>query len=144
MTDDAVQRTTSVPSGLDEPALTWQEVVKWWEVRRIYYNLILLGVGLVSMAFMVLIAWPIGLGLLIGPHGVTILAVLVYGFGANVMYTIGEVVELHARTIDPFFARRQALWTHKVGLRLSMALTTAPILLGIVVRIFMTIGSIYS
>ena len=50
MTDDAVSATAPDPSGLDEPALTWQEVVKWWEVRRIYYNLILLGVGIVSMA----------------------------------------------------------------------------------------------
>jgi hypothetical protein len=60
------------------------------------------------------------------------------------MYSIGEVVELHARTIDPTFARRQAFWTHKVGLRLSMALTTAPILLGILVRIVMTMRSIQS
>jgi hypothetical protein len=57
----------------------WHEIVLWWEIRRIPYNIIMYFIGLLS--------FQIGY--------VTIpLAYLIVGFGLNVLYTLGWVIEL--------------------------------------------------
>lgn len=57
----------------------WHEIILWWEIRRIPYNIIMYFIGLLS--------FQIGY--------VTIpLVYLIIGLGLNVLYTLGWIIEL--------------------------------------------------
>ena len=57
----------------------WYEIILWWEIRRIPYNIIMYFIGLLSFQ----IAY------------VTIpLVYLIIGLGLNVLYTLGWIFEL--------------------------------------------------
>lgn len=62
----------------------WWQVILWWELRRIPYNLIMAAVGLLSMAIM----------------AVTIpLIYVLMAVGLNVLYTGGWLTELLLRVL---------------------------------------------
>jgi hypothetical protein len=57
----------------------WHEIILWWEIRRIPYNIIMYFIGLLS--------FQIGY--------VTIpLVYIIIGLGLNVLYTLGWIIEL--------------------------------------------------
>jgi len=60
----------------------WYQVILWWELRRIPYNLIMAAVGLLSMAIMAV--------------SIPLIYVLM-AVGLNVLYTGGWMVELLGR-----------------------------------------------
>jgi hypothetical protein len=57
----------------------WYEIVLWWEIRRIPYNLILFAIGLLSF-YICFVTIPI--------------FYLVIGLILNLLYTLGWVIEL--------------------------------------------------
>jgi hypothetical protein len=114
-----------------ERAMSVGQVIFWWEIRRIPFNLALLVIGVASIAGMEFLmdrVIPAGedaiepVALLFG--------VLAYGVMANVCYTLGWVVELLMRKKDPLKARQQGQRFFKLGFAGSCLLTTLPFLLG--------------
>ncbi len=106
-------------------ALTRAEVIRWWELRRIPYNAALLVIGVASLYFggwvmkgshpvLTWDAWPI------------VIPCFVFGFIANIFYTLGWVVELWGRATDAVAARRRAVLTFRAGFVLSCVLTSLP------------------
>ena len=89
--------------------MTTGQVIRWWELRRLLYNLILFVVGVAAIAGM---EWLMTKVIPLGEDAVEpmilVLGVLVYGFLANVCYTLGWVVELWGRKTDP--SRSPATW----------------------------------
>jgi hypothetical protein len=63
---------------------SWWQIILWWELRRILYNLIMAVVGLVSMAIMAV--------------SIPLIYVLI-AVGLNVLYTGGWLTELLVRTL---------------------------------------------
>jgi hypothetical protein len=114
--------------------LSRSEVIKWWELRRIPYNLVLLVIGAVALYGAVWVlsgtrppltldAWPIAI------------PCFIYGFIANIFYTCGWVVELWGRATDAVAARRRAVLTFRAGFALSCVLTTLPFWVALLIRI---------
>lgn len=111
---------------------TW-EVIRWWEVRRLLFNGVLLVVGFGSieaMDFLISRATPDG-GSGMEAFGLA-LGVLFYGLAANICYTSGWIVELLGRKGGESLARSRAKNHFWLGLWLSGLLTTAPFWFGLV------------
>jgi hypothetical protein len=99
-------------------------ILTWWESRRLLYNLIVGGTGLVSLAFVLLIAAIPPAGLKLWPGWEPIVA---YGVLANICFTFGPLIEITA----------ERLWKGRVlpvgpslfrqGLSFSVGLTLLPI-----------------
>jgi len=104
------------------------DIIAWWELRRILYNVALLLAGCISIDVVQFVGErnvkpgvdvdaPIGL----------IFIALIYGFLANVCYTLGWISELLWRPgDDPANAvsrRRKVFWT---GTFFSIGLTLLP------------------
>lgn len=113
---------------MEETAMTTTQVIIWWEIRRILFNLALLVIGVSSIAAMEVImdrVIPKGedavepLALLFG--------VVMYGLMANVCYTLGWIVELRMRKGDFASARQRGRRFFKLGLAGSCLLTTLPL-----------------
>jgi hypothetical protein len=62
-------------------------IVRWWGSRRLHYNLVVGGSGLVRLAMVRVISW-----LSPDPHGglPPLMVVLVFGTLANVCYLLGQ------------------------------------------------------
>ena len=67
---------------------TW-EIIRWWEARRLAYNLAIGAAGMVSV-FAVAVTEVLFGGRLQGPP---LLLVLVYGVLANLFYTLGPIAD---------------------------------------------------
>ena len=105
---------------------TWQ-VIRWWELRRLLYNALLLVIGIGAIVGFELLmekAIPPGEDAE-EPMGIA-LGVVAYGFMANVCYTAGWVSELISRKADPLLARKRGQKMFRAGLVFSCVLTTAP------------------
>ncbi len=97
------------------------EIITWWEVRRLRFNLYVGVVGAVTW-LLVLIAGSAAvktgadfeepLAMLFGPF--------VYGFLANVSYTLGWVVDM------VFYRGKPRTHLYKAGMIFSMVLTALP------------------
>jgi hypothetical protein len=107
--------------------MTVGQVIRWWELRRLIYNAVLLVIGEATVAgYEWLITKLIPLGDdAIEPMGLVVL-VVVYGAMANLCYTLGWVVELRSRKTDPVTARRRGQWMFRAGLLFSCVLTSLP------------------
>lgn len=103
----------------------------WWEKRRLPYNLMVGGSGLLSIA--------IGNVLALLPPGSELFAmippwqpIVVFGVLANVFYLLGPLVEI---TIDKIWGR-EILPTgpvlYRMGLTFSLGLTMIPVLMSLV------------
>lgn len=102
----------------------WWQVILWWELRRLPYNLIMAVVGLLSMAIM----------------AVTIpLIYVLIAVGLNVLYTGGWAAELLVRagTQRPEWRQRFAprAWLTYLGLSALVPLGfTASLLMPVLLR----------
>jgi len=105
----------------DVEALTREDIVRWWEARRLRFNLYVGAVG-VATWFLVMIAGSAAvkpgvdfeepLAMIIGPF--------VYGFMANVCYTLGWIVDTVA------FRGASRTRFYKAGVVSSVILTALP------------------
>jgi hypothetical protein len=114
--------------GIFEPEpFSFKRVIAWWEIRRMYYNALLLIVGVASvLAFELIMGKAIPTGEDAIEPMALILIVPLYAIMANLCYTLGWVVELTSGTNDRSAARNRARWMYRVGMWFSVALTTAP------------------
>lgn len=107
--------------------LSTGQVIRWWELRRLLYNVVLLIVGVAAIAGM---EWLMTKVIPLGEDAVEpmilVLGVLVYGVMANLCYTLGWVIELRGRKADPVSARRRGQWMFRVGLLFSCVPTSVP------------------
>jgi hypothetical protein len=114
-----------------ERAMSVGQVIFWWEIRRILFNLALLVIGVASIAGMEVMMDQV---IPVGEDAIEPLAlifgVLAYAVMANVGYTLGWIVELLMRQKDPLKAREQARRFFKLGFAGSCLLTTLPFWLG--------------
>jgi hypothetical protein len=100
-----------------ECGATPREIVRWWEARRLRFNVL---VGLVGVATsLTLFSFPLaGFQL---ETGLTVVFVpLFYGLLANICYTLGWIVDTAAYRGSP---RR---WLFKAGVIFSVVLTALP------------------
>jgi hypothetical protein len=104
-----------------ESVSTRGEIIAWWEVRRLRFNLFVGVVGAVTW-LLVLIAGSAAvkpgvdfeepLAMLFGPF--------VYGFFANVSYTLGWVVDM------VFYRGKPRTHHYKLGVVFSVVITALP------------------
>jgi hypothetical protein len=98
-----------------------QKVFHWWESRRIYYNLYVGSVGIVTW-FLVLVAGSAAvkpgvdfeepIAMIIGPF--------LYGLIANLCYSAGPIIDV------TIYRRKARVRLFKAGLILAVSLTALP------------------
>lgn len=102
-------------------------IIRWWEARRLAYNFMVGGAGLVSLGGVNLIAWlPPRLPIhpLVPWQGI-----VAFGVMANICYLLGPLVEL---TVDRLWGRQilpVGPTLYRMGLTFSVGLAFFPILL---------------
>jgi hypothetical protein len=110
-----------------EPLMTTGQVIRWWELRRLLYNIVLLVIGVAAIMGM---EWLMTKAIPLGDDAVEpmilVLGVFVYGFMANLLYTLGWLIELRGRKSDPISARRRGQRMYRAGLLFSSLLTSVP------------------
>jgi hypothetical protein len=121
----------------DRPVVSANDVIGWWETRRVPYNLIVGSTGIISCVIISIV----GLGSyfffdsdfgLPGSPLFAVFGILLYGIAANVFFTGGWLAELIVRKIWPREADRFATLSFSLGLMFSVLLTLTP---GIVVGV---------
>jgi hypothetical protein len=107
------------------------EIVRWWEERRLLYNIIVGCVGAVTSVLMIscgFISEPL-VGEAIGlpdPPILVPLGIIAYGIAANVCYTGGWVVELRLAKRGATSTSEFGIRAFRFGLIFSVALTLFP------------------
>jgi hypothetical protein len=114
----------------DIPVENTKAAIGWWETRRIAYNLIVGGTGIVTCAVDLLIAaaaWIFFKSDFGTPNGAfAIFGVIFYGLMANLCFTGGWITELIVRRLWPGEADRFATTAFSLGLAFSVLLTPVP------------------
>ena len=115
-----------------EPAIDTREVIRWWESRRVFFNLVVGCTGLFTCLLLIVCAVladhfvgePIGMsdGPLLG-----VFLVIPYALLANVCYTGGWLSELLIRaTGQAQSAAAFGVKAFRAGITFSIALTLSP------------------
>ena len=127
-----LDRTTSLSLFARDtsPASAWQ-VIGWWELRRIPYNLIVACAGVLTCTFVAIVA--LASSILFGkdfglpnPPIFGIILIFVYAIAANMCYTAGWMTELIMRTMWPRGTDKFATWTFSLGVIFSVIVTLLP------------------
>jgi hypothetical protein len=102
--------------------LSNKEIIRWWERRRVFYNAVMFVAGLVTMMLALLLR-EISFSELVN----VLPPVLIFGFSANLFYTLGWITEIVARRMIPEkeFVKRAGPLLFISGLCLSVFLTVA-------------------
>lgn len=113
--------------GRQRSPMRWWQVINWWELRRIPFNLLIGVYGIVCLA---IFFWGImGSGHLeAGEDAVEPIALLAAPFLVNICYTLGWIVELPARFLCPSLSPKLGPWLLKVGLCFSLFVISIPAL----------------
>jgi len=98
-------------------------IIRWWEQRRLAYNALVGGTGLVTLAVIstVMTLPPFNESGLPPIEGI-----LIYGVGANVMFTLGWVVEATATRLFGHDLLPIGPALHRMGLTFALGLTIFP------------------
>ena len=99
-----------------------REIILWWERRRIFYNVVMLVAGIVTMALAILLK-EIQVSELINVFPV----ILIFALSANLFYTLGWITEIVGRRMmpDKEFLKKAAPVLFISGLCLSVFFTLA-------------------
>ncbi len=108
-----------------------REVIAWWEVRRIPFNLLVgcaglvtcLVIGTIGMVSEVVFDTEFGLP---NPPLFALFGIVIYGLLANVCFTLGWITELVQRKLWPTENDKYATLAFGFGLLFSIILTLAP------------------
>lgn len=114
-------------------------IARWWERRRLPYNLIVGSAGLLTTVYVSVVnvvVWggPLNLGFL--P------AILAFGIGANVCYTLGPLVEV---AVEKLFRGRilpVGPVLYRMGLTFSVGLALFPSILVTILAVVFTVAKI--
>ncbi len=116
---------------VNESEKKWYKIILWWELRRSPYNLILLMLGLISLyvlsffpndGYLRLTAGP---GLLVGFYT----SILLFGLGANLLFTLGWIVQLILKQFNHKTIRLFIKKSFIIVLIISTLITLSPLLL---------------
>ena len=109
------------PDGARSP---WR-VVAWWEIRRIPFNMIIGAYGALCLA---IFFWAIAASgrLQPGEDAVEPIVLLAAPFSINLLYTLGWLVEVPARLLNPDLSPGFGPLLLKMGLGLGLFLITLP------------------
>jgi hypothetical protein len=112
-------------------------IVRWWESRRLPFNLIVGGTGLFTLALVNLIGW-----LPPGPHvtGPPLALVAVYGLLANGCYLLGPAVEVLVEKIWGRSMLPIGPALYRMGLTFSVGLTLFPVLIFLIGWVYRIVG----
>ena len=102
-----------------------ERVFAWWESRRLPFNLIVGAYGILCLAVFFAAITTSG-HLQPGEDAVEPLALVAAPFVINMLYTLGWIVELTARSLEPGLSARFGPRLLKLGLGLSLFLITLP------------------
>ena len=108
-----------------------KQVIGWWESRRIAFNLIVGGAGILSCMVCLIVgaaSWvffqsDFGLP---DPPIFGVIAAIAYGVMANVCFTGGWILELIVRQVWPEESDQFATSSFALGLGFSVLLTLTP------------------
>lgn len=110
-------------------------IIKWWEKRRLAYNLMVGAAGTFTITLVALTEWILGTPEALPPWQ----AVVVFGLGANVFYCLGPFIEW---SVEKLF-RGEVLpigpGLYRMGLTFAVGLALFPSLLvtiSFLVRLF--------
>jgi hypothetical protein len=117
----AVERYFFTP--LYYPRSRWS-ILRWWESRRLLFNLSVGSVGLLSLGTVMLLA---RLAAHPGSFPVPWVGMLVYGVLANLFYTLGSVGDLVLRRVLGDRAAAVGPVLFRYGFVFSLGLTLLPI-----------------
>jgi hypothetical protein len=114
------------------PMTNW-EIIRWWEIRRIPYNVLLFIIGIAAIFAMEgLMGRVIPLGEdAVEPFALA-LGSIAFGIIVNLCYTFGWVIELRRTRIDSVSARRRGERMFLTGLWFSCLLASAPFWFGFI------------
>ena len=115
-------------------------IVRWWEHRRLPYNLFVGGAGLLSLGYVGLLQTAVW-GSAPGPT--LLFPVAAFGVGANVCYALGPLVEIAA---EKAFGRRLlpvGPMLYRMGLTFSVGLALLPSLIATAAAVVYTVGRLF-
>lgn len=111
----------------------FSQIVGWWESRRLLYNVLVGGAGILTLIAMGIVAWWVQQGtgespnFLPDPPAAVILAPFAYGICANLCYTGGWMAEWFVRRIWKEQAGSFGQISFSMGLAFSLLLTLLPV-----------------
>ncbi|MEK6611879.1 MAG: hypothetical protein AABZ29_03740 [Gemmatimonadota bacterium] len=116
------------------------QVIGWWERRRLMYNVSVGVAGLLTLGV------GAALGMLLSPGTMPseVVGVIVYGFLANVCYTLGPVADLMLRRTIGIRAPDIAPVMFRYGYVFSIGLTLLPIplmMVGAIAKLVLGMGA---
>jgi hypothetical protein len=116
---------------IDRPEkMAASDVVRWWEIHRIAFNLIVGATGIATCLIAVISGLIVesagGVALFPNPPLFAAVGVILYGIMANVAYTAGWIFELIARKLWPAEASAFGRLSFIFGIVGSVFLTLAP------------------
>jgi hypothetical protein len=128
----------SIFTGPDPPVSVW-DVVAWWEMRRITFNIV---VGCYGALALLVFFWAIGGSgrLQPGEDAIEPIALLAAPIAINVLYTLGWLVEVPARFLMPSLPSRFGVILLQAGLFFGLALSTLPAAYWVAVRLLQSLG----
>ena len=114
--------------------ISWANVILWWEIRRIPYNIF---VGLYGILCLFIFLWAMTTS---GPSDdgedfFEPFALFVAPFVVNLCYTLGWLVEVAARTLLPSLSPRFGPSLMKVGIGFSVFVISIPAVISVVIRL---------
>lgn len=123
---DPIRRARDWMFGSRKPNATWWQVILWWEIRRIPYNVVVGVWGLVCLAIFYVAIQASG-ELKPGEDAEEPIVLIAAPFLVNACYTLGWLVELTLRRLFPAL-RDESTGPKlmKVGFVFSLAVVTLP------------------
>lgn len=114
-------------------------IIRWWESRRLKYNLVVGGAGILSLGAVHLLASlppnPINIPFVLQP-------IIAYGVLANLCYLLGPAAEILVEKLSggKILPTGPSLW--RMGLTFSVGLTLLPTLIMGIVWILRILGAV--
>ncbi len=132
MLRQALQRTAERLHAPDRNSI---DIIVWWEVRRIPYNLV---VGVWGAICLLIFTFSLDASghLAPGEDAIEPLLLLSSPFAVNVCYTIGWPVEIVLRKLRPDLYPKLGVLLFRLGLILSLALISLPAVVWSVIWLF--------
>jgi hypothetical protein len=119
----------------DTPVTSGWQTIGWWETRRVPYNLIVGGAGILTCIVIAVFA-AVGILMFNADFGSPLsglVGIFIYGVLANICFTFGWVAELVVRKAWPQEADRFAKESFSLGVVASVLLTLTPAILALII-----------